>query len=126
MASWYELLIETSEQVIEKIGPDGEKIIIDVGKEVVSFLRDNQDLLSEIGKDAFTEVLSLLKNGQKKEAEDRLLVLLSTDGLIDAMNDNADAVETIAQARDRRNRFLKQLLLMITKSVAKKLLLLLI
>jgi len=126
MASWYELLIETSEQVIEKIGSDGEKIIIDVGKEVVSFLRDNQDLLSEIGKDAFAEVLALLKNGQKKEAEDRLLVLLSTDGLIDAMNDNADAVETIAQARDRRNRFLKQLLLMITKSVAKKLLLLLI
>ena len=126
MSSWYEMLIETSDEVIEKIGPDGRKIIIDVGKELVSFLRDNKDILEEIGKDAFQEVLVLLKSGERKEAEDQLLTLLSTDGLIDAMNDNADAVEAIAQQRDRRNKFLKQLLLMVTKSVAKKLLLLLI
>lgn len=124
--SWYDTVTDSVDGLLKKMGPEGEETLLNVGKDVISFLKEHSKELSAIGKDAFLEILALIKKGNGGEARQKLLEAMNVDSLIEAMENNAATIEQIAQAKDARDKFIKDFLITITKSVASKLLLLLL
>jgi len=119
---WLINLIENN-GLIKKIGPDGQEMIVEVGKEAFSFIKANAGVLSRLGVEGFTQTLQMIKAGKESDAKIALMEQMSNWELIDTMNQTADAIAAAAKFQEDFKNFMFSLFLTIGKSVASKLLL---
>jgi hypothetical protein len=76
-------MLEQSAGKPVKIDFEGKEIVVEIGKEVVNFIRSNSDLLLNIGKDTFKEALLLMSEGNDFDATVRIYDKLDNDELLD-------------------------------------------
>lgn len=120
--NWFDDII-LNNGIMKCIGDDGKEIIIEVGKEVVEFIKENKVVLSRLGIDGFKQALQMIKADKEADAKIMLMKTMDNWELIDVMDQTAEAIMAAAKFKEEFNQFLSKLFIQIGKSVAIKLLL---
>jgi len=102
MANWVDEFLTRIEAAVDgvlEVEVGGEKIVAEIGDDLVKFFKGNRKLLLRVGKSTFRSFLLLLSEKKEEQAFNLLLAKMDAEDLILRMEQNADALQEYNDTR---------------------------
>lgn len=94
--------LETAKNGVLSVEIGGVPVVATFGPEVITFFRDNQVLLTRLGRETFANFLILLQAKKEEQAFNLLLAKMEADQIIARMEMNAQVLQ---QYQDHQDAF---------------------
>jgi len=105
MSNWVDEFLTRIEAAVDgvlEIEVGGQKIVAEIGDDLVDFFKKSRKLLLRVGKSTFRSFLLLLSEKKEEQAFNLLLAKMDAEDLILRMEQNADALQ---EYNDNRKDF---------------------
>lgn len=109
MANWVDEFLTRIEAAVDgvlEVEVGGQKIVAQIGDDLVKFFKGNRNLLLRVGKSTFRSFLLLLSEKKEEQAFNLLLAKMDAEDLILRMEQNAEAFQ---EFNDTRQEFYESL-----------------
>jgi hypothetical protein len=95
--------LENAKDGILEVEVGGQKIVAEIGEDVLLFFKQNKAMLLRLGKDTFRSFLLLIHEKRDEEAFNLLLSKMNAEDIIARMEFNANQ---LGEYNDNRDKFI--------------------